>query len=117
MAERAVSELLQLDARLGRMSEVEKFLAELGSGRPLHGSSGARLEAAKEGLYVMKNSPQTAFRCGPYALNTILTMHQATKPLDPRLKAVASTTRGHQSCSAPTVGRRGGTRLPNGEEV
>jgi len=93
VAEGAISQLLLLNARLGHLSDLRKYMAELGT-RGLHGSSAQRLDAAHQGLYGMEHSPQTAYKCGPFAVNTLLYLDQPTKAIDPRLKAAASTSQG-----------------------
>jgi RHS repeat-associated protein len=67
---RAVGELACMDARLGRMTELDALLNSL-KGRMFHGAALGRITGAKEGLWTMKNRPQVAFRCGPLALYSI----------------------------------------------
>lgn len=93
VAENAISNLLLLDAKLGRMDELKRYLAELGT-RAFHGTPAARMKEVRDGLYAMENSPQTSFKCGPYAVNSLLFIGKPAKGLDPRLKAAASTVHG-----------------------
>ena len=93
VADNAMSYLLILEARLGRMSELTKNFQELGN-RPFHGSSSTRVKNARDGLYAMEHSPGTSFKCGPFAVNSLLYLDKPNKAYDPRLKAVASTTAG-----------------------
>lgn len=70
VADRAGTELADLDARLGRTSELEVMLKELEK-RPLRGSAASRLQAAKEGLGRIRTTPERAFRCGPLSLASL----------------------------------------------
>ncbi|TDU80785.1 intein/RHS repeat-associated protein [Prosthecobacter fusiformis] len=94
IADRAIGEALLLNARLGRVSMMEHYLAELGE-RPVEGSVAANVDAAKEGMLRMKVDPGVAFKCGPFALNSILnfrdkTPHRRTAELE----AARSTPQG-----------------------
>lgn len=93
MAQRAVSELLILEARLGMRDELQAGLNELGA-RPMLGSSRERVDGAIEGLSSMQHSEKMAYRCGPLALNTILNLNKKVKERDPRLAGFVSTSRG-----------------------
>jgi RHS repeat-associated protein len=93
VAERAISEFLVLNGRLGRTDVLKKGLSELGS-RTLHGAAAQKLDAAKQGLFVMEHAPGEAFKCGPFAVNTLLYLNNERKGEDPRLKAIQSSTRG-----------------------
>jgi YD repeat-containing protein len=93
VAERAVSELVQLEARLGRTDELKKNLAEL-KGKKLHGSSAFRLDNANQGLSFMQRAPEKAFKCGPYAVNSLLQVKKHVRSLDPAIKKIQSTNKG-----------------------
>ena len=93
LAQRAVSELLILQARLGMKDELEQGLAELGE-RPMVGSSAERIDAARQGLRGMKLASKLSFRCGPHALNTILYIDRSAKAIDPRVEGFLSTAQG-----------------------
>ena len=67
---RAVSELADLYARLGRMRELEALLQAV-EGRLFVDGTGQKITGAKEGLWTMKHQPEVAFRCGPLALQRI----------------------------------------------
>lgn len=77
IADRAIGEILLLNARLGRVPEVERYLVELGE-RPVEGAVAANVQAAKEGLTRMRLEPGIAFKCGPFALNSILNYRDKT---------------------------------------
>jgi RHS repeat-associated protein len=67
-ADRALGELLEMYARLGRKEVLEALFDEI-QGRVVTGAATERVTAAKEGLWQMQTHPDSAFLCGPYALN------------------------------------------------
>jgi RHS repeat-associated protein len=93
VADGAISQLLILEARLGRTDDVETRLSEVAR-RGFFGSSEQRVRVAKEGLRAMRHDPNTSFKCGPYAINTILNLGSTTPTMNPILKMAASTSRG-----------------------
>lgn len=70
-ADRAIGELLTLESRLGHADAVEAILAELGQ-RTVTGRATEQVSNAKQALSVMRQAPEEAFRCGPYALVQML---------------------------------------------
>ena len=70
LADRALGELMLMNARVGNYESIEKLFKEI-KGRKLTGVSTERVTGAREGLWMMKNKPKEAFLCGPYALNQI----------------------------------------------
>lgn len=94
VADRAVGEILLLNARLGRVPVLEEYLAALEL-RDYDGSIGAQVDAARQGLARMKTQPEIAFKCGPYALNSILNLQARTPNAScAQLEAVHSTSQG-----------------------
>lgn len=71
IADRVAGELAKMNARLGRFERLEPLLQEI-QGRDIRGSATEKVQGAKEGLWLMKNKPEIAFRCGPAALERIL---------------------------------------------
>lgn len=93
VADRAVGELLQLDARLGRYDRLQVLLAEI-KGRTMNGAVTDDIAGAHEGLWLMENRPEAAFRCGPMALNQILAFEHPGSGTDPQIMNARSTTNG-----------------------
>jgi hypothetical protein len=91
MADRAGASLVGLLSRLGRMNELEILLDEF-RGRPLYGVSANKVDEGWAALEVMKERPEFAFKCGPFALRSIRE-HQG-QPRADLLRAVESTPRG-----------------------
>jgi len=93
VADRALAELLQLYARLGRREVLESLLTEVGD-RTFTGQSTELIAGARAGLSLMQLRPDLAYRCGPAALDRILAHQRGTPGFDPILMAAASTPQG-----------------------
>jgi RHS repeat-associated protein len=87
LTDRAGGELACMYARLGRMTELETFLNSV-EGRGFIGAATEKITAAREGLWNMKNRPQTSFRCGPLALHRI---KLAVDPQHPETEAILAS--------------------------
>ena len=93
LMDRAVGELAELNARLGRREQVETILKEIEE-RPLIGPATEKITAAREGVWMMYNEPGNAFKCGPFALDRIrASQHPSTAP-DPKILAAQSSDHG-----------------------
>ena len=95
VADQAVSNLVLLEAQLGLMDSLEKHLSEI-SKRTLTGSVEQKVKSGRNGLWSMKHSPETSFKCGPFALNTLLYLNSPTKAMgcNEIIKKASSTKRG-----------------------
>jgi len=92
LADRAVGELAELTARLGRSEEAEAILKDI-SDRPLIGPATEKVTAAREGVWMMHHEPENAFKCGPFALARI---QASTKPgLCPNPKILETPSSDH----------------------
>jgi RHS repeat-associated protein len=67
----AAAKLAKMEARIGRPSDLESLMTQI-RGRSFSGSAAQLISQANSGLWLMKNRPQNAFRCGPSALQEIL---------------------------------------------
>lgn len=76
LANLALAEYAKMNARIGRLSELEPLMAEAQS-RTLMGDARVKIASAAEGVWAMKNRPGISFRCGPYA---VLSVAQELKP-------------------------------------
>lgn len=93
VSQRALAELAYMDARLGRMTELDALITSV-KGRRLMGPAAEKISEVSEGLWTMKHRPEVAFRCGPLALYRI---KQAVDPKEPCTDVIfksASTTNG-----------------------
>jgi RHS repeat-associated protein len=73
-ANRAVAELMRLNARVGRADVIETLDKEI-AGRTFAGRAKEYVAGAREGLHLMREHPGMAFLCGPAALTNLY--HQA----------------------------------------
>jgi RHS repeat-associated protein len=109
VVERASEELAQLYARLGRMNELEALLKSSGGDRAR--SASEKIKMSREALWLMKNQPEISFRCGPMALQSILTSDErllascATNALAETANA-ASTTNGFSLTQVAELSRK-----------
>jgi RHS repeat-associated protein len=92
IADRAIGELLQINAWVGRYEVLEPLLAEV-SDRKLIGGASEMLTGAKEGLWIMNHRPEKGFMCGPLALRQVA-LATKEKPDLTALIASESTTNG-----------------------
>jgi RHS repeat-associated protein len=103
--DKAVGELAELNARLGRYGRLERLLFEIGN-RELHGPATEKLMGAREGLSMMRNDPGVAFRCGPMALDRIRAAANPLDALDPEIVGTASTRRGTSLSSLVVLAKK-----------
>jgi len=68
LANRALGELLELNASLGRPERLEVLISQC-QGRRLSGLVTEKLSAARESLAFIRTTPYHAFQCGPVALS------------------------------------------------
>lgn len=91
--------LAQMYARLGRFDQLEALLAQT-KDRDVRGPATEKVAEAKQGLGLMKNHPERAFRCGPMALDRILV---ATNPGQSPRKPVIESESSSKGMSLQTV--------------
>ena len=97
-AERALAELAQLWARLGRYESLEALWDEI-EGRDVRGPAAELLQGAREGFALMQQRPELAFRCGPLSIESIL---MAVRPQTRATPLVAEAISAAQSTRAGT---------------
>ena len=90
-ANRVAAELAGLYSRLGRVSELSELMSVFET-RPLEGIASRRFESAKAAMASMLLRPEGAFKCGPYAMQTILRHNGVQTPLQAELIAQADST-------------------------
>ena len=86
LMDRAVGELAELNARLGRREKVETILQET-QNRPLIGVATEKITAAREGVWQMRHEPGNAFKCGPFALARIRASEGLDSAPEPKILA------------------------------
>jgi hypothetical protein len=101
VANRAVSELAVMHARVGQQSELTALLAATAT-RNFQGNAKVQMDRAREGLKSMQDSPAVSFRCGPYALTGVADVLSTAVP-DSFLEQVASTPQGFSLLELKTM--------------
>ena len=76
---RALAEAVRMNCRVGRAAEAKALLAQLGD-RPVSGVNGSLLEHARQAIVQMETAPADSFKCGPFALMSILSHQKAHTP-------------------------------------
>jgi len=111
IADRAVAELAELNARLGRFDRLERLFAEI-EGRNIGGAAAEKISGARSGYWQMLNTPDKAFRCGPLSLDRILAATRSTGyRMDPLIFDSRSTQRGTSLLQMRDLSRKVGLNL------
>lgn len=93
LSHRALGELLELSAGLGRRAHLESLIQEA-SGRRLEGLITEKLAGARESLTAMRTSAGSAYRCGPVALAYLAARTDPFAFADVRFERMTSTDQG-----------------------
>jgi RHS repeat-associated protein len=93
IADEAIAQLVLLEARLGRKSELESCLAQVDK-RRLTGTPKEMVHAAMRGDTCMTNNPGLAYKCGPYALDAVLSVETGKPAHTPLMLGAKSTAEG-----------------------
>ncbi len=104
LADRAVSELAEMYARIGRMDKLSSLLTSI-QRRVIVGSAKGKVSVAKQGLWSMQNRPGVSFRCGPLALDRILAYQAPEKAGDLLVRNSRSTTNGFSLSQVAALSR------------
>jgi RHS repeat-associated protein len=107
LGDHAAGELAYMYGRLGRMAELAALLDSV-EGRVFIGSATEKISGAKQGLWTMRNRPEIAFKCGPYALEQILLHNKSTNAGSRLLHEAASTTNGLSLSEVAALSRQVG---------
>ncbi|HEY5895709.1 MAG TPA: RHS repeat-associated core domain-containing protein [Chthoniobacterales bacterium] len=108
IVDRAVVQLTELKARLGRIDEVESLVQEVGD-RDIQGAMTEKWSGVKTSLSLMKTEPSTSFRCGPFAVGSVaeasnLATLKATRSIEELLSTTDGTSMRQLKELAETVG-------------
>ena len=93
VANRAVAKLLTLDMRLGKTAELAGLLKQVEK-RAFFGSDEQALRSARNGLWLQKNQVDCAFKCGPYAIGSLLNLQTKGKGASDFVRKLKSTKDG-----------------------
>jgi RHS repeat-associated protein len=93
IASRSFGHLVRTCARLGRVTDLERYLAEA-KGRHFYGTDEDLVKSAQDGLWFLHNSPDTSYRCGPLALQSIYFLGSIKKDKKELIRKAKSTKDG-----------------------
>ncbi len=93
VASRAVAQLLMINARLGMMDKLQALLDQVGN-RAFFGADEMMVVSARQGLSSMKNSPGRSFKCGPNAIENLLSIGKPALQRPKFLEDIQSTKHG-----------------------
>jgi YD repeat-containing protein len=93
IVDRALGELARMQARLGRVADLQALVAEAGD-RKVAGLGAESYLGARGGLWNMLHKPEESFKCGPWALDSILTAANPAHPYRQKLRVFPSTDHG-----------------------
>lgn len=91
---RALAEALKMNCRVGRVADAKALLTELGDRQPA-GLNASMIDESRKAIIQMDTMPADCFKCGPYALSSILAhTKQHTPESIARLTAFPTTAQG-----------------------
>jgi RHS repeat-associated protein len=93
LADRALAQLAELSARLGRYERLDQMFEEVRL-RDIGGSAGEWMQRARLGRATMDEDPGRSFRCGPFALESVYQAKFRAQRASETLAAAMSTNRG-----------------------
>lgn len=93
IANRALAEAMKINARVGRVAELEAQFAAL-SERELDPESASIIGTCETALATMKERPEIAFRCGPLAVGRVLNRLQTEGDWFSKLMEIESPVTG-----------------------
>lgn len=93
IADRAVSELVALNACVGRKEALEEVLDEV-EGRPLVGAAALKVVRARQAHWLMVHRPDEAYQGGAVAIDRILMAFHGGRRLDYRIPEARSSLTG-----------------------
>ncbi len=77
LVDRAVGELVQLDAAFGYRDKLAALLTEIGD-RPVSGPATELVQRGRDTLWIMQTDPKHLYLCGPTALKMLMLAQRAT---------------------------------------
>jgi RHS repeat-associated protein len=110
VADRAIGELFELNASLGRFEKLEELFEDI-SGRDIRGSATEKVSGARQALWLMHNRPEESFRCGPLAIDQILRYGRSEHVIPPAVEALKSTKRGTSLAQLGTLAQAVGLNM------
>jgi RHS repeat-associated protein len=93
LADGAFGRLSILSAQLGRTEDLKNLFAEA-KGRGFYGAAEQQVRSAQSGYRTMQQHPDIAFKCGPFALDSIRTPDKNVHRRSAVVQTAASTAKG-----------------------
>ncbi|HEY9755253.1 MAG TPA: LysM peptidoglycan-binding domain-containing protein [Oculatellaceae cyanobacterium] len=93
IADEAVANLMLFESRLGRTKELDELVKET-EHRAFFGSIEKKVASARIGLVMQQKSPRFSYKCGPYAVSTLLSLNEKSPKTHKLIKEAESTTQG-----------------------
>jgi len=93
VANETLANLVHLETNLGKKTELEENLKKFNK-RNLYGSTELKVHEAQQGLVCMNKHPEAAYKCGPFAINSILNTIKKTKGRTKLIGEIKSTEKG-----------------------
>lgn len=91
---RALAEAVKMYCRVGRVAEAKALLAEFGD-RACDGLNASMLDQSRKAIGQMETMPDDCFKCGPFALSSILHHQRAhTRATQTCITTYATTAQG-----------------------
>ena len=94
LGDRAAGELALMLGRIARTDQLSALLDSI-KNRVIIGSAEQQISTARLDLWAMKNRPETAFRCGPVALDRVRASRNFESPAGLLVYNARATTNGH----------------------
>ena len=113
LADRAFGELIYMNARLGRMDEMQALLKAIEQ-RPVMGPAAGRADNARSALWMMQHRPEISFRCGPLALRSIRLALGRDGSSDAEVFELGLDATGLFAAAGGDAFGEDGTQFPNG---
>jgi RHS repeat-associated protein len=110
IGDRAIGELVRLNAQLGRYQALELLFVEI-EGRDIRGSATEHVAGARHALWLMHNRSSEAFRCGPFALESLLRIKGSNYETPAEIHRFKSTMRGTSLAQIQAVAQSLGQSL------
>jgi RHS repeat-associated protein len=93
VADESIGRLLIATGRLGHTDELKKLLGDV-SHRKFDGTNELRVKQAQQGVFCQTKLPKRSFKCGPFAINSILNIGKKNPALNPEVYKMPATTNG-----------------------
>jgi YD repeat-containing protein len=78
LVDRAVGELVRVNAELGRKDQLAALLTEIGD-RPVSGPGTRLVRSGRDTLWIMETDPKHLYNCGPLALKMLMLAQHASE--------------------------------------